>query len=271
MNMESIKSLWKPQAGSARAGVSWWDGKAEHFSKMELPTAESSISMRLIEQEGMAPRGCSVLDVGCGGGRFSFALEKQGAAVTATDFSANMIAKAKERAAQTGSRILFSCDDWRSLDPDNRGWRHKFDLVLANMTPAVCSAETFLKLSDVSSNWVLMVKPTRRDNSVLDALLKCVGAQPDTKALDETIIYAFALAWTAGYRPKLEYEEQVWENTQPLAEAIEEYTLRIASMNELTDDGRAKIKSCLEGIAEADGTIHETTHTTIAAMYWQVK
>jgi len=270
MDIETVKSLWKPHAGSTSAGIEWWNGKAEQFSAMNLPTSENSMGMRIIEREGIVFKGCSALDVGCGGGRFSFALENMGAHVSATDFSSGMICKAKENAAASGSGVLFSNDDWREVNLKDKGWEHKFDLVLANMTPAVCSADTFLKLSEASRNWVLMVKPTRRDNSVLDNLLKLIGAQADTKALDETIVYAFALTWIAGFRPKLEYEDQVWESNQPIQKAIEEYTLRIASMNDLTDAGKVKIREYLESIADVEGNIHETTHTKIAAMYWQV-
>lgn len=270
MDIDMIKALWKPNVASKKAGVGWWNAKAEQFSTMELPSSENSIGMRIIQRENMISKGSRTLDVGCGGGRFSFALEAMGAEATASDFSPEMIRKAKECAESRSSNVVFSVDDWHSVELIEKNWQKKFDLVLANMTPAIVSAETFLKLSEASKNWILMIKPTRRRNSVLDELNKLVNAEADTQALDATIAYAFDLAWLTGGKPKLDYADEIWESDMPLDKAVEEYTLRIASMHELTDNGISEIQKYLESIADDKGNIHETTHTTIAAMYWQV-
>ena len=270
MDIEMIMDLWKPHHNNAKAGVEWWNGSAEKFASKELPTIENSMAMRIIEREGMIKKGCSALDVGCGGGRFSFALESLGVAMTATDFSPKMIEQAEIKKAEKGSKVQFWNDNWHTLSLEEKGWGKKFDLVLAHMTPAIVSAETFLKLSEASRNWVIMVKPTRRTNSVLDELNRLVGAEKDAKTLDETMAYAFDLAWLMGFQPKLEYENQLWENDLTLEKAIEEYTLRISSMHELTDENKKVIRKYLESIA-VDGTVHEISHTLIVAMYWQAK
>jgi SAM-dependent methyltransferase len=270
MDIEIIKDLWKPRVNNQEAGVGWWNGSAGKFASMALPTAENSMAVRIIEREGMINKGCSGLDVGCGGGRFSFALETLGADMTATDFSPKMIEQAEKKQAESGSKVQFSVDNWHTLNLDEKGWSGKFDIVLAHMTPAVVSAETFLKLSEASCNWVLMVKPTRRTNSILDELNKLVGAEKDKQALDETMAYAFDLAWLMGFQPKLEYENQIWEDDFSLEEAVEQYTLRIASTHDLTEENKQAIRNYLENIA-VDGRVHETSHTLIVAMYWQVK
>lgn len=270
MNIETIMEAWKPREKNEEAGIAWWNGNAEKFSEMELPTVENSIGMRIIEREKMVKNSCTVLDVGCGGGRFAFALEALGAEVTATDFSPRMISEAQKQQIKRNSRVKFSVDNWHTLNLAQKNWEDKFDLVLANMTPAVISADTFLKLSDASRNWVLMVKPTRRTNSILDELNKLVGADRDTESLDETLAYAFDLLWFKGYCPRLEYEEEVWKNDLPLEEAIEEYSLRIASVHDLSAENESTIQTYLKRVA-VDGIVHETTNTTIAAMYWQVR
>lgn len=269
MDVRTIKELWKPAPGNQRAGVEWWNSRAGHFSEMKLPNEENSIAMRIIQREKMVKEGSNTLDIGCGGGRFSFALEAMGANATATDFSPEMIRKAGELAKRRNSKVQFSVDDWREINLYKKGWEHSFDLVLANMTPAIVSADTFMKLIQASRNWVLMVKPTRRKNSVLDELNKLVGAEQDTKALDATLAYAFDLAWFNGACPRLEYENQVWESDIPLEEAIKEYLLRISSLHELKNGDREKIREYLTNVAK-NGVVHETTHTTVAAMYWQV-
>lgn len=269
MNISEIKELWKTGYRDPKAGVDWWNGKAPHFAEKGLPTAETSLAMRIIEREKMLSPECTVLDVGCGGGRFSFALEQMGARATATDFSPEMIRLAKESGAEKGSGVRFSVDDWHTLDLGEKGWAKSFDLVLANMTPAIASADTFLKLIEASRGWVLMVKPTRRRNKVLDKLNALISADPKAGTPDDEIAYAFDLAWLSGGRPRLEYETQVWDIEQPLEDAIREYTARIASATELKTGDKEKIKEYLSEIAE-DGIVREKSTMDIAAMYWQV-
>ncbi len=269
MTIDDIKKAWVPKKLNAKSGIDWWNSKAEQFSSKDLPTPATSLGMRIIQQENMVYKGCSTLDVGCGGGRFSFALEQMGAAATATDFSPKMIEAADRQRVERSSTVSFSVDNWHTLDLNAKNWNKKFDLVLANMTPAIVSADTFLKLSDASRTWCLMVKPARRSNSILDELNRIVGAEKDTIALDETIAYAFELLWLKGFSPKLEYENQVWENDMTLEEAIKEYTLRIGSMHDLSEENTYAIRAYLESIA-VDGMIHEISITLIVAMYWKV-
>ena len=57
-----------------QAAIDWWNSKAGAFGVQDIPTAQSSLAIRLITEKQMIERGQSSLDVGCGGGRFSFAL-----------------------------------------------------------------------------------------------------------------------------------------------------------------------------------------------------
>jgi 2-polyprenyl-3-methyl-5-hydroxy-6-metoxy-1,4-benzoquinol methylase len=72
--------------------------------------------------------GSSVLDVGCGVGRWSRRLASQGARVTGIDLSPTMIAQAKRRAAAQGvmEQCRFFVQDLVALDAGQ-----KFDLVLS--------------------------------------------------------------------------------------------------------------------------------------------
>ena len=269
MDINTIKEFWKPNIVNAKAGLEWWNGNAIKYAARELPATDDSIGMRIIERENMIYEGCSALDVGCGGGRFSFAMENMGARVSGTDFSSKMIEEAEKQKLKRTSNVKFSVDNWHTLALHEKSWEKNFDLVLAHMTPAVVSADTFMKLSEASRKWVLMVKPARRNNSVLDQLNTLIDAKADTQALDETVAYAFDLLWLNGYSPKLDYENQIWEMDVPIDKAIDEYTLRIASTHELSVNDKMSIKSYLEKIA-IDGVVHETTFTTIVAMYWKV-
>ena len=70
----------------------------------------------------------SILDVGCGAGRFAIPLAKTGATVTGLDFAEEMIALAERAADQagTGSGCTFLCEDVMAWDP-----RVTFDMAIA--------------------------------------------------------------------------------------------------------------------------------------------
>ena len=269
MTIQEIKEHWSSNRADPQASVEWWNSKAASFASRELPTAENSLAMRLVLENKMTAAGQTVLDVGCGGGRFSFALEEMGACVTGADFSPRMVEECEKAKDLRNSSVNFSVCDWHTANLQELGWENHFDLVLANMTPAVVSADTFLKLSEASKKWCLMVKPTRRKNEVLDQLTSLLGLSSDTRSLEDTLVYAFGLLWHSGLRPKLEYEEQLWENQWTTDEAVQEYTLRISASHVLSSHQKEDVAKYLRGIS-VDGIVKETTHTTIAALYWQV-
>jgi SAM-dependent methyltransferase len=269
IDMNSTEERWVRQYTDTQSSVEWWDSMAADFSKHDLPTSDNSLAIRIIEQERIPLDNARVLDVGCGSGRFSVALGRRGATVMGTDLSPKMIGFA-QKAAEGLDRVTFSNDDWYTLDLKEKGWEKSFGLVLANMTPAIADAGTFMKLSAASIGWCIFVKPSRRVNSLLDPLHELIGAPRDTKGLDDTIAYAFERLWRDGLSPKIDYAPEVWHNRKPLEEAVHQYTKRIESYMALDNAQRDRIKRHLTNQADKDGFVEETTTTTIVAMYWHV-
>ncbi|MBR5524632.1 MAG: methyltransferase domain-containing protein [Clostridia bacterium] len=58
----------------------------------------------------------TVLDLACGSGSLSLELARRGCEVIGVDSSADMLAIAREKAAEAGEDVLFLCQDMRSLD-----------------------------------------------------------------------------------------------------------------------------------------------------------
>ena len=85
--------------------------------------------------------GKKVLDVGCGSGRVSFMLAKEGANVTGVDYSENMLNLAKNYQTKHGiSNVKFVHGDLEQFSPDE-----KFDISIAlGVVDYVDNAEEFL-------------------------------------------------------------------------------------------------------------------------------
>jgi SAM-dependent methyltransferase len=68
----------------------------------------------------------SLLELACGTGSHALALEKLGYQIVATDYSEDMLARARHKAAELGSSVDFRWQDMRALDVRER----PFDAVI---------------------------------------------------------------------------------------------------------------------------------------------
>ncbi|HEX2869512.1 MAG TPA: class I SAM-dependent methyltransferase [Ignavibacteriales bacterium] len=78
-----------------------------------------------IEKEISCNKRLKILDVGCGTGRHAIELTKRGYNVTGVDLSDSQLARAREKAMETGLNIDFRKEDARNLPFNN-----EFDLAL---------------------------------------------------------------------------------------------------------------------------------------------
>ncbi len=125
----------------SRPPQAYWEERAQRFAvEGEGLAAVCSYGMPafynrvidLSQRLALAPwlrvrPGTSVLDVGCGVGRWCRELARRGARVTGVDFSPTMIAEARRRAAARGvlARCRFLVQDLAHLDAGEQ-----FDLIL---------------------------------------------------------------------------------------------------------------------------------------------
>ena len=72
-----------------------------------------------IEQELACDKSLKIIDVGCGTGRHALELTKRGYIVTGIDLSESQLARAKEKAKESGLQIDFQKHDARNLPFNN--------------------------------------------------------------------------------------------------------------------------------------------------------
>lgn len=114
--MNQIEQLWNKMATAYEAFTS---GKNSYRNTIEWPCIQS-----------MLPdiKGKSVIDLGCGSGRYTFLLEEAGPRkLTGVDISDEMLRIAREKAEKRGSRAKFIKGDLHDFVPDDQ-----YDVVFSS-------------------------------------------------------------------------------------------------------------------------------------------
>jgi ubiquinone/menaquinone biosynthesis C-methylase UbiE len=114
----------------------------------------------------------TILDVGAGTGRAALLLAGGGARVTALDASEEMLAVARQRAAEQGANIRFLVGDAHALDFPDRSFDVAVSLRVLMHAPKwrLCVAE----LCRVADRLVIVDYPSRRSVAVLESVARKV-------------------------------------------------------------------------------------------------
>ncbi len=250
-----------------------WDHMAEHYEQWSADDdhAECGRIIGMIEEAGLSPDGCRVLEVGCGTGRIAIPLAAAGAAVTAMDFSPRMLDITRRSVpAEVAGRLETVEADWNAIDLDDRGWRQAFDLVIAAMTPAVISPESFLTLCDASRGFCYFRGWARREPDPLLAgmwnhLLDTPLPRPRPNA-----VVALNLLFARRRNPRAAFEDVCWERAQPRAEAA---AFCRGYFSDLCPEFPAavldeRVGAYLDAAAD-DGDIPRRVSGTTCALFWK--
>lgn len=270
LKLDYIKKNWEPQVGSKEAELTVWDVASVGYKDRKIPDKISNPSLRLVTEKGMWNQDSEILDVGCGAGIYSVAFAKECKRVVGTDVSGGMIQAAKENAVRYGvPNTEFHQIDWHDFELETKGWEKQFDLVFANMTPAVQSYHTLELMNRASRGWCYISKPTAWKYAVIYELLQMLGIWEDYRTFDIDMLCAYDVLRLQGRFPYVDYTSDVWVNDRELNDACENYIQRIEMKKLLNAEQKQKIREYLEKKA-VDGKIHDETEVTISMLYWKV-
>jgi SAM-dependent methyltransferase len=209
--------------------------------------------------------------VGCGPGSFAIPFAQAGAEVVAVDFSEAMIRRlSAETPPQLASRIDARVLDWHEVDLVAQSLVGAFDLVFANMTPAVSAPEGFLKLSPASRDWCLLTGWAGQRENVLEASAWRHFAGVERRGFGSDVIYPFNLLYAQGYLPEIDFEEVAWEQSVPVEGEAADLTEALAGQLKVAPDELAgPVRTYLEGLA-TDGMVRRRIEGITGQMLWQV-
>jgi SAM-dependent methyltransferase len=210
--------------GQGYAGVSFWDNMAHNynngFDNHELKKIEEVAT--LIEQKGYRTKGMEVLDIGCGTGKLAFSFALRGAHVTALDFSTVMLEKlTRNIPSKLTDKVKIVRADWNDIELEKYTWRKRFDLVAANMTPAIHNPDTFLKMMEASRGICYYKAWAERETSQIFAGIWNLLSEKPMQDRYNSLYYSFNLLHSLGYYPQIFYDKISRERILPVEQVIQ--------------------------------------------------
>lgn len=231
-----------------------WNKRAEYFSKdgdEEKRKKKTTDFFELLRQIGFSPEGSTVLDIGCGPGSLSIPLAQAGAQVTSLDISSNMLVRLKDTAEKEGLHITPIECSWWTADIDALGFRKKFDLVIASMTPGIKDVETFDRMMACSKKFCYYSNFIRKDPDKIprDIYVRILNEAPPTNMVASGLLYPFMYLYTLGIHPIVKLYHKSLTREQDWSDAAEK-AIDLLQMNRiLSDEVKGKIKEYYKNIS----------------------
>lgn len=226
--------------------------------------------VRFLTAEEMLPPGGSVLDIGCGVGKYGAAFARLGHPVALVDISQKMLDYAEKNMEKYGAPWRSMACDFDKATGGEPFFRGGFDLVISTFSPAVHDLDTVRKMSSVSRGWCVLAKFASREEPFRDALLKHLGLgnfERETQDPSELIRCVNA----AGYRAYSRTVPYNWsDNRTP--EEMADFLLR-GRLSEVGDRDACRaeiIQYCTEHMG-ADGAVADVVKAQAVWIYWNTK
>lgn len=273
MNVEYFSRLWKEMKHGERSykkgDKATWDRRVDEFNHDGPDERIDNITRLLLEKQMLNPNS-TVLDIGCGPGKFVIEFAQTAKSVTGVDISPKMLQSAAENAvAKKRENTEFIELDWHQADLDRLQWRKKFSLVTAIMSPALDSKEGLDKILEASSECGLLCHFVQRYDSIGDEIKRKVLRQQTVDEFGNIGLYcSFNILWGYNMFPEVTYFETTRERMRTLDEANHHYINRLEIKEDLTLAQKAEVLEFLKSKAE-NGHVREQSAAKIACIYWR--
>jgi SAM-dependent methyltransferase len=269
MDVGYFDKLWPKRDDSWGAKSASWDSRADEFNSKEPDERIEKITCLLIQKK-LLQADSSVLDIGCGPGKFACAFAEHAASVVGVDISPKMLQYARKNREASGLKnIAFKELDWEKADLSVLSWKKKFSLVVGIMSPAFCSKESLAKMMEASSEHCFICHFVGRRNLVEAALNTYIFGGDIAEEYGNRLLYcSLNMLWLAKCFPEIVYFNTERERIWPLAEAYKRYVSKLEMKWVLTDSQRTDIWNFLERNSE-NGSVREKVQAKIACIFWR--
>ncbi len=273
MSVDYFVQLWKEikdyERSYKKGSKTVWDRRVDEFNHDGPDERIEKITALLLEKQMLTPNS-TVLDIGCGPGKFAIEFAQTAQSVTGVDISPKMLQSAAANAAAKGAgNTEFKELDWNKADLAELQWTSKFSLVTAIMSPALDSLEGLDKILAASSECGLLCHFVERYDSVIDEIKRNILHRQTVDEFGNIGIYcSFNILWHYKMFPEITYFETERERIWTLDEANRHYLNRVEVYEELSPAQKAEVLEFVQSKAE-NGMVKEKTAAKIACILWR--
>ncbi len=277
MDTAYYDKLWREKWGSANKNgndaEAYWNGRADRFSAVAYQNDGAQRVTKLMDlfrHKGILNENASVLDIGCGPGKFAVEMAGICKEVIGIDISERMLAHA-ENAGQERKldNLRFQKLDWKEVSLADFDWEKRFDLVFASMCPAINSQRALEKMIHASRGYCFMSHFAYRHESIRDRLAEQLLPEWNLHQQGNGIYCCFNILWLGDYYPEVTYMDSQWEHEFSYEEAVDYYSTALARPGGLSPQQRTFLESYLQQCC-VDGIIREKVEAKFAWLYWKV-
>lgn len=280
---ERFLQLWDKRIRSGvRHTSEAWDQRAHNWERELREDGKKQVrSERRIAEtvsyllsQGLLGSGDTVVDIGCGPGRFAVEFAHHAGHVTGVDLSPQMVEYGAAFAAECGvDNVDFTACDFKTADIAQMGWEGKFDLVFSSITPAVSGREGFEKMERMSRGWCFNSSFVHAADPVGQAAMEAVLPGVRLPAMwDGRPFYAmFNVLWLRGRFPRVRYyREQDVERLTVDRDLVRRVTERY-HQEAITEAVTEGVYRWLMEHAGDDGAIDYPTERWYGWVLWDVR
>jgi SAM-dependent methyltransferase len=251
----------------------YWDRAANTYdqNKKEVQNRRIEKTMSFFETSNLLFEKMQVLEIGCGTGTVALELANRGAKVTALDFSKKMLEKFDQNiTSDIKKNISILHEDWHKIDIDTKGWRKKFDLVIAFMSPGVATPQAFFKMMQCSKKGcAIRGWAAKRNHPILmDLWEKIMETALEDKP--QSILYKINLLFSLGFFPEITFDTIEWEQTTTIED---EFHRQMAFFKRVSKKSHAELEKIIHFYLESiskDNYIIRSHKGLTATAAWQM-
>lgn len=229
--------------------------------------------LRFFADNGMLWPGCSVIDIGCGVGRYGRCFGELGCDVTLTDISEGML----EHAARNmdgcpGPWRTLLCD-FNEICPAHPLLRQGFDLSISTMSPAIHDLETVRKMSAITRGWCFLSCFLRWKQPLRDRFYAALGLpakHPMTGLEGQSAALLQAVA-AAGYTPRTSVVPYCWADRRSPAEAAEYLLKWHGGVEEVSETLLRQAVAVAAQLADDSGSLTDAVETEVLWICWDTR
>jgi SAM-dependent methyltransferase len=261
----------RPRQASQANGRDYWDSLASAYGKRRsLPEGDRLTQVtEILKAKGALHDRAGVLDIGSGPGVYTLLFAPLVREITALDSAPKMCSVLEELAEAEGLRNIVTVNkDWRVVNLIEQGWKKKYDLVFASLTPAVRDTENLAKMVAASRGFCCLVDFARgyRNPVVAEIWETVVGTPFPGSRFDAG--YAWNYLYASGYLPDIHFIRDYWEEELPLNEGIERYSCSLGRFLHITPEIKQKVRDYLTA-RSVEGTVRLNRRGYLAVLFWR--